>query len=264
MKKLMVCADDFGQDLPISEGILSLALTKRIQATSCLVNGTHWKLATKLPTHTQVGLHFNLTQGHALSGLWKKTYGEQLPSLSKFITELCFGRIRTDCLLDELRTQWQFFCNELGRAPDFVDGHQHVHQYYVVQEVLLDFLTEHAFSGFCRTIMTNSSDILRLQSFPKRLALYLLGGGYFRQALARYKIQTNTSFQGFYPFQRSSHYRDYFRYFLSESLSGGLIMCHPGLISENKEDPLYASRGDEYRYFMSDHYLADLKEFGFE
>ena len=71
MKYFTLCADDFGYSTEVSQGILSLISIERLTATSCMTNMPDWKnSASKLiPYKDQIdiGLHFNLTEGEALS-----------------------------------------------------------------------------------------------------------------------------------------------------------------------------------------------------
>ncbi len=47
LREMILCADDYGQNEPISQGILELALNKRINAISCLVNTPYWQDAQR-------------------------------------------------------------------------------------------------------------------------------------------------------------------------------------------------------------------------
>ena len=69
MKRLILCADDFGQSAAISNGILQLVAAGRLQAVSCLTESPVWPAMARelkaLGTSHQTGLHFNLTHGFA-------------------------------------------------------------------------------------------------------------------------------------------------------------------------------------------------------
>ncbi|KAB2641711.1 MAG: ChbG/HpnK family deacetylase [Verrucomicrobia bacterium] len=73
MKRLTLCADDFGQSVAISKGILQLVAAGRLQAVSCLTESPAWPAMAQqlkaLGTHHQTGLHFNLTHGFAAAPL---------------------------------------------------------------------------------------------------------------------------------------------------------------------------------------------------
>ena len=42
--------------------------------------------------------------------------------------------------LAEIAAQWQRFVTVMGRAPDFIDGHQHVHILPQVRHALIEYL----------------------------------------------------------------------------------------------------------------------------
>lgn len=264
LSKLYICADDYAQSPAISEGILRLAREGRINAISCLSNSPDWPQHAKpLQTLSDVhcGLHFNLTWGEPLSTAWRQQYGTVFFALSELISLVYTGKIHLDVLKAELRAQWLRFEDHRGKAPDFIDGHQHVHQLPIVSQALLAIYEEKQATGFVRCTSNGYRDLFTWQAFPKAQALFLLGGAGFRKRGA--SIPMNTTFAGFYPFNHSKRYRDYFRGFLAQSRTQGLIMCHPGLKTKDEQDPLCSSRPDEYDYLMSESYLQDLREFGF-
>lgn len=264
---LIICADDFAQNAPISEGILELALARRLNAISCMVNEAYWKQAAlsleTVPSEVAVGLHFNFTSGKALSRAWKETYGTYFPSLSQLFGLVYSHRLDKSTVVSELLAQWDYFVSQVGREPDFIDGHQHVHQFGIIRKSLFEVLKLKDFLGFCRTSTNGLNDLYSLNGFPKPMVMLLLGGWALKKNIKQQQIQTNTSFAGFYPFKKSSVYRYYFRKFLAQSKPGGLIMCHPGGPSKDKTDPLYKSRLNEFNYLMSELYWKDLEEYGF-
>jgi len=69
VRRLSVCADDYGQGPSIDRGILALAGQGRITALSCLTTPLRWAEAGLALTDcpAAVGLHFNLTEGEPLS-----------------------------------------------------------------------------------------------------------------------------------------------------------------------------------------------------
>jgi predicted glycoside hydrolase/deacetylase ChbG (UPF0249 family) len=155
--------------------------------------------------------------------------------------------------------------------PDFIDGHQHVHQYKIVRDALFcvhkkvmvhaqhEAETEH-FDAFFRNTSNGYQDLFSLKSFPKRQVLSILGGLKFRKMLIAEQYTTNSSFTGIYNFKYAYKYREYFKRFLVESKNGGIIMCHPGILSQDVTDPLHKFRHHELSYFMSDFYLTDMED----
>lgn len=96
----------------------------------------HW--LTQNPHDTlELGLHLNLTE--ALPGArWTRP-------LNTLIVDAYRGALSAAevaaALAAEVARQLDAFDAMLGRAPDFIDGHQHVHQLPVVRDALLAELT---------------------------------------------------------------------------------------------------------------------------
>jgi len=278
-KTIMLCADDFAQNEAISEGILSLAQLKRINAISCLVNSPYWdELYGELERvkHSSfIGLHLNLTDGQPRSAIWRKLEGEHFTGLPNLLKKAYLRQLNLQAVIAEIQAQLDVFTHTMHVYPDFIDGHQHIHQFPIIRRALFEVHkrqmghvdnaedeTDYT-ASFFRNTYNGWRDLISMTSFPKCQMLALLGGRRFKRALIRYNIPTNTSFAGIYNFRHASHYRDYFRRFLAKTRDGGLIMCHPGLQSQDKHDPLHAFRHHEFNYLMSDVFLSDLEDNSF-
>lgn len=282
-KQIIICADDFAQNEAISEGILLLAKAKRINATSCIVNSNYWnEISTELTAIKQthfLGLHINLTFGQPLSAMWRKYEGETFTGLPRLLKKVYLNQLNWQAVAAEIQAQLDVFTHTMHVYPDFIDGHQHIHQFPIIRRALLaihakqmghvenqdDLVTEEPehMVSFFRNTSNGLRDYMSMTGFPKSQLLTLLGGCRFKRTLIREKIPTNRSFSGSYNFKNAENYRKYFQRFLSKTLDGGLIMCHPGVFSQDKQDPLYRSRHHEFNYFMSDVFLTDLEDNAF-
>jgi hypothetical protein len=255
-KRIILCADDYGQNEPISQAIITLIEKKRLSATSCLTTFPGWlKFAKFLQPYTyiDVGLHFNLTEGdpgHVVSfpQLLKKAYLRQLDK-----------RV----ILAEFNRQLDLFTQGMGRLPDYIDGHQHVHQLPVIRDVLIDIYQQRFRLKKCYIRSAyNPKAFYRFtrDGYIKNSIIQLCGAYRLKKQLIKYKIAHNSSFSGSYNFSHSKNYPAIFPQFLREVRHGGLIMCHPGLQSFTEQDSLAFSRPDEYNYLMSDDFLKDCKK----
>jgi len=257
MKQLILCADDYAQNDEISTGIRMAYAAGRINAVSCLTNMPDWPEAgdalTKMSSNGLFGLHLNFTFGHALSEAWSSAYGESFQSLPRFIFLNYLRLLKPEVIVAECSAQLKAFRQVMGRSPDFIDGHQHVHQLPMMRQALLDLFTAQQLRAFVRVAISNP-----LHASLKALIIACLGGFSLRRVLKHANILMNSSFGGVYCFQKSAYYRQFFKQFLVESAHHGLIMCHPGLSSNDQSDPLYASRYDELQYLMSEDFLSDL------
>ena len=267
-KHITLCADDYAQNTMISEGIVRLAEQGRINATSCMVNSTVWSethhALHSIQSTTYIGLHFNLTHGDALSSIWKKYYGTQLPGMSTLLIKSCLRRMNPAVVAAEIQAQLDAYTHSMNAYPDFIDGHQHVHQLPVIREALFGIYASLSPGVFLRKTSNGWLDLLSADGFPKRHLIALLGGVAFQKHLTRLAIPKNASFSGIYNFKDAENYRHYFQQFLNHSQDDGLIMCHPGNQSDDKSDPLHASRHHELNYFMSDDYLNDMNSYSIQ
>lgn len=274
-KQIIICADDFAQNHEISEGILLLARNKRISAISCMVNGAHWDEDShelnNINFNGYVGLHLNLTFGQPLSSAWRKFEGEKFYSLPVLLKKLYLGQIKRETIEAEIQAQIDVFSNFMHIYPDFIDGHQHVHQYKNVREALFSVhqkvmghteneVDAEYIDAFFRNTSNGYKDLITFSSFPKPQILGALGGIKFRKMLTIKQLPMNSSFTGIYNFKNAYKYRNYFKKFLSKSENGGMIMCHPGNFSKDLSDPLHKFRHYELTYLMSDFFLTDMED----
>ena len=268
VKNLIVCADDYAQNAAISEGILNALTAKRINAVSCLTNMTDWFEAGQVlhatKTSASIGLHLNFTQGQPLSTAWKNKYGIKFKSLIAVISSNYLKYIDRACIEAECLAQLNRFRLVMKRNPDFIDGHQHVHQLPMIRQVLLSIYAKEQLTGWMRVSDYSRVFNKNLVNPLKMLMIAQLGGFALRRLVTQMHIPTHTSFSGIYRFEHAAQYAQLFKKFLSGSEPNGLIMCHPGLLSEDQSDPIRVSRSYELDYFMSDDYLADLEAYGFK
>lgn len=260
-REIYLCADDYGQNEGISRGIEALLQAERINAISCMVNTPTWATrASQLEAYVAscyVGWHVNLTEGVPLSSAWINAYGKAFKSLSWLIA-MCFSKqLDKQVVASELNQQLDAFTAKTGRFPEFIDGHQHVHQFPIIRECLMAKQHVHTSLRF-----RNTSPDKKIGRFfdglPKKQIISCLGGARLNQMLSEKQAMLNTSFSGVYNFKHAKNYREHFIQFLKNTTSHGLIMCHPGHDVNDKTDPLYLSRCHEFDYLMSDMYLDDM------
>jgi predicted glycoside hydrolase/deacetylase ChbG (UPF0249 family) len=260
MKRIILCADDYGQNSAISQAIVELLREKRLSATSCLVTSSFWveqaKWLEALKNKADIGLHFNLTQGKPLSS--------QLPaffSLKDLIIKSHLGQIKAGVIAAELRAQIDQFTKAFGQLPDFIDGHQHVHQFPIVRDAVFEVYEERLRgNGSYIRCTYDSRQLLRFRdvAYVKQLIIQLCGGIKFKEEAIKRKIPHNDSFSGIYDFARSIEYTQLFPRFLNQAQDGGIVMCHPGLLSGDENELLATARHNEYLYFFSNKFREDI------
>ena len=255
-RRIVLCADDYGQDEAVSAGIAALAGLGRISATSCMASSNYWPQAAPLIKgfrgRIDVGLHFTLGIDPALEG-------GAYAGLGALVVAAYLRRLKRERIEETLERQLDRFEQAIGSPPDFIDGHQHVHQLPVVRDALLAVyerrLRRHA------PYIRSAATIARRPSPVKSLIVRGLGASTLARRMDALGIPHNREFAGVYRFG-AGDYRQLMRGWLAAAHDGSLIMCHPGRDSaRNPRDPIGASRDREYRYFAGDDFAADLREY---
>lgn len=268
MKNITLCADDYGQNTAISQAIIALLQGKKLSATSCMTTAPQWLAQamwlTRVKDQADIGVHFNLTQGQPLSSLFIAAQGAFFPSLLTLLRKSYLRQLDKTAILAELHAQLDQFIAGVGRMPDFIDGHQHVHQFPVIRDLFLTLYNERLRQHACYVRCVNDPIAwlrMNADAYIKRSVIQLCGANIFKQQLVRHKIPHNYSFSGIYDFAHVNHYPKLFPRFLQQSLDGGLIMCHPGLAgSSQTEDEIGESRAKEYHYFQSEQFIAACQQ----
>jgi predicted glycoside hydrolase/deacetylase ChbG (UPF0249 family) len=265
MKRIVLCADDYGQGLAISRGILDLVERGRLSAVSCLVTGADWPqhAAWLAPFHGKIdiGLHVNLTEGKPLSAAYQAAHGSHFLSLTTLLRKTFLRQINRQAIVAECHAQLDRFERVMGRLPDFIDGHQHVHQFPVIRDALIEVYAVRLKGRQPYVRLVNHRTGL---ANIKKMIIYLSGTRMLGKLLRQHQIPHNTSFSGIYSFKLAKNYPHYFQSFITEIGDRGIIMCHPGRQSDLGEDEIAEERYLEYRYFGSDQFLQDCRRNGVE
>jgi predicted glycoside hydrolase/deacetylase ChbG (UPF0249 family) len=183
---------------------------------------------------------------------FRPTDGGMFPALSRLIRAGLLRRLDPEIIHAELIVQLAAFKELFGRAPDFVDGHQHAQLFPQVREAFLMAVKEAAPGAWVRQGGRNQPLAERLGS-PKALFLDVLSAQ-FRRRAARADIAFNPGFAGAYDFSRQPDFGALMRQFLDRLPEGGLVMCHPGFVDEIlvSLDPLTFQREHEHAFLASD------------
>lgn len=249
MKGLILCADDYSQSASINRAILTLVAMGHIHAVSCLTKSFSWhKDARDLAVAgaPQVGLHFNLTL----------PLGIPERKVSTLMAASLAGALDKRWINREFESQWREFVRHFGRPPDFVDGHQHVHVFPIIRETIIENLANRDARCWVRTL----NPLPGLPSGPiKQRLLQQLGKPLWKR-LHDTNIPTNHHFAGFRSYHKPGQFRQQFRKWFGGHQDGTVIMCHPGMTSTDRSDPIRESRLEEFLYLTSDRFGSDCAE----
>ena len=266
MKRLTLCADDFGQSAAISNGILQLVAAGRLQAVSCMTEAPAWPAMAHrlkaLGSSHQTGLHFNLTHGFADSAQQSEPRSagcsrraqHGLPAPAQAVGPLMLRALlhRLDPAAVRRRFVHQRLAFEAhyGQPPAFVDGHQHVHAFPLIRRIVIEETRQRNPAAWLR--VPHASGLL-----PKVLALRALTAGLAASARSA-GLASNVRFAGFRPFRADFDFAGFFRRILHTAGDSTLVMCHPGLAAADPADPIAHCRQAELDYLLSDQFAADL------
>jgi chitin disaccharide deacetylase len=275
MRRIWLCADDYGISPAVDMAIRDLVVRGRLNATSVLVAAPscHRSEAVALDAlnsaapRVAIGLHVALTAPfRPLScGFTPLKAGAFMP-LAATVRHAIFRRFHDAALAAEIASQVQNFIELFGRAPDFFDGHQHVHLLPQIRGAVLSAARKTAPNAWLRQCG-------RARALPGRLIMSLadrkgllldLASRSFRRRAAALGMRTNPAFAGTYAFTDNADFATLFRRFLDGLPDGAVVMCHPGFVDAELQrlDPLTTLREREYAFLASDGFPAVLAAHG--
>lgn len=252
---IVFCADDFGMSPAINQGIIALARAGRLSATSCMSKGAAFKadfpVLAGLPI--QKGLHLNLTEALEAGQFWQP--------LARLIRQCYIGGLDRQRVQREIDEQLDAFESALGAPPDYVDGHQHVHQFPVVRDCLIATLTQRYGARLPWLRSTYAPRRVRALAPGLRLkarVIEALGAQAFLRNARQAGFASNGHLLGAYDFSGGAQgYAALLEVWLSAAVPGDVLMCHPAE-GIDATDPLGVQRNAEFTVLASEAFCALL------
>jgi predicted glycoside hydrolase/deacetylase ChbG (UPF0249 family) len=260
MLRFVLCADDFALSAGVSEAILRLLGQARLSAAGAMTNRANWRESAahlkELAASADLGVHLNLTCGASLGLMSRFAPSGELPSLGAVLRGALSGHLPLPEIAEEFRRQVDAFARAMGREPDFLDGHQHVHAFPGIREAL--FAAVDALGLTRRIYIRDPADgfgaiASRRLGAAKALLIAGLAKG-FAGRLAAIGISANIGFAGIGPFDPRRDYAADFARFLRAPGRRHLVMCHPGFVDPEllEADSVAATRPKEYEFLSGD------------
>lgn len=250
-RRWVCCADDFALDPGTVSGICALIERGRVTATSVLVDAPQWPAAARdLPAGADVGLHLNFTEsfGHGAARVWP---------LAELVARCRLGAIDRRALRAGIERQLDAFEDARGCAPDYVDGHQHVHQFAGIRDELLAALSKRY--GAAAPWLRSTRPPPGLRDLKSRV-IAALGDRALRRQAAAAGVRTSAWLAGAYGFGGDSFaYLERLRGWLQAGPDGTVLMCHPAA-EQAAGDPIGAARRREYDVLSGDAFGALLAQ----
>jgi len=231
-----------------------------------MTGGADWRRAAaelkSFSNQADLGLHLTLTDHQALGPLPRLAPDRRLPPLATLLPLALRGALDRQELCAEIERQLAAFEDALGRPPDFVDGHHHVHHFPVISQALVDVLCRR-YPGrlpYVRVCWDRPSAILRRNIAVGKTAFLAALAWRLRQRLVAAGIPANDTFRGIHAFTPQPPVRILFQRFLDRPDSRTLIACHPGQVDEvlRAADTLLEPRTWEAAYLGSAAFEEDL------
>lgn len=229
LRRLILCSDDFAFSRAVSETIAGLARDGKLNAIGCMTLMPGWPddsaLLRDLPGHVEIGLHLTLTEERPLTTMPDHAPGGIMPTINALTRSAARATAPLDELTREVAAQFDAFVAAMGRAPDFVDGHQHSHVLPGIRDIVLRETARRAPQAWLRDCTDSLSAMLARPFLGKAIGSAYHSRG-FRKDAARLGLRTNDSFAGHYDFARD--YAELFPRLLRKPGRRHLVMCHPG------------------------------------
>jgi predicted glycoside hydrolase/deacetylase ChbG (UPF0249 family) len=268
MRRIWLCADDYGISAGVNLAIRDLVVRGRLNATSVLVVAAacHRSEALALDAlnsiapRVAIGLHVALTAPfRPLSGEFRAPVFEPLGAT---VRHAFLRRFDASSLVAEMEAQLDKFHALFGRAPDYIDGHHHVHLLPQVRDAVLAVTRERAPNAWIRQCGRGVPLIRKVADY-KGFFLDLMSRDFQRRAGAA-GLRTNPAFAGTYEFNDDADFAALFPRFLERLPEGSVVMCHPGFVDAELQrlDPLTTLREREYAFLAGDGFPGVLAAHG--
>jgi chitin disaccharide deacetylase len=266
-RRIWLCADDYGLSPGVNRGIRDLIARGRLNATSVMVVGPaigRDEIASLLDaaakaTRCAIGLHVTLTAPfRPLTMYFRPVNGGLFPPFPRLMVAGLARRLDPEIIQSEVAVQLAAFADMFGRAPDFVDGHQHVQVYPQVRDAFLAAVKDAAPQAWVR----QSGRLRPAWQFRQSKALVLdLLSAQFRRRAAQAELTVNPGFAGAYDFSRQPDFGALMPEFLDGLPEHGVIMCHPGFVDEVllDLDPFTVQREHEHAFLSGDRFPELLR-----
>ncbi len=271
LRRIWLCADDYGLAPGVNAAIRDLVLRSRLNATSVMVAAPGFSRAEAVSLsilnaggrRVAIGLHLTLTAPfRPLAKDFAPLADGAFLTLERMMREAFLRRLDVERMGAEVRAQLAAFVAAFGRVPDFIDGHRHVHLLPRVAPAVLAAAREIAPDAWVRQCGQPGA-WRRAWTDPKGLVVDLLSRGMRRRA-DKLGVATNPAFAGTYTYADDADFAALFPRFLAATSEGGLIMCHPGTVDAELErlDPLTGLREREYAFLRADEFPQLLRQHG--
>jgi chitin disaccharide deacetylase len=222
VKSVIINADDYAMDEGVDAAVLTLARQGVVTATSAMVLSPRWPDAGRRLADVPVsrGLHLDLTSPFAEAG-----HAGLARPLARLMAAAYGGQLDRSAVRRAIDGQLDRFEAVTHAPPDFVDGHQHVHQLPGIRAELIAALRDR-FGQASRAIALRVCAARRWRGL-KAFIIEHTGACAFAALAGARAHPMNSDFAGVYGFSPRADLAGLWRGWLA-GLQGErpLVMCH--------------------------------------
>lgn len=258
MKPIILSADDFAQSSSIDDAIIMLIQQGRLSATSCMTLSPLWQQAAKLlnpgiQAKADLGLHLDFTQYASPARL----------NLGMLILRALTRTLSAVKIRQTIIMQLDAFESALGHAPDYIDGHQHVHQLPQIRTILVEVLLARYKSNLPWIRIANTP----LRDGLKGRIISWLGAKALTRLAHKHGFRYSAQLLGVYDFTGTEaeylrRLSEWFHYAKTSPYIPAL-MCHPAIdngTGPDSHDVIHTARLREYQIFSGAAFGSLLKQ----
>jgi len=267
VRRLWLIADDYGLSPGVSRGILDLLERGRLSGTGCMTLFAEWQdeaaALRDVPPEAAIGLHLTLTDQIACSGASALAPHGRLPSLGRLALLTSMNSRAAQAVHVELNAQYARFVDAIGRTPDFLDGHQHVHFLPVVRRWISNLAkqTENGPAPFVRgaPVLGHAPPAV----MTKVAVVRGMARGFDRFVSAQ-GLDIAGPLSGFYDWKDGTAFAAAIARAAGTLPDNALFMCHPGHVDDilKSRDSLQNPRFVELQYLQSEEFSGLLRKNG--
>ena len=274
-KQVVLCADDYALNAPVSQGIVALAQMGRLSATSVMSLSPRWAEDARALREARASLGMSLDVGLHLD--WTSSFAIQAghgSSLGVVMSRALLGLYKVQSLQDEMHRQLDAFEQHWQAPPDHIDGHQHIQQFNGFRDALAEVLLRRYGANKTSQIKRPWLRISQVaQAGLKAKIISTMGAANLHAWAAQKNWPVVSPLSGAYGFDGNAQdYAQRMRGWLSalpaKSVTreknetteiAGLIMCHPAA-SAQADDAIGPARASEFAYLASDDFVKHLHD----
>jgi predicted glycoside hydrolase/deacetylase ChbG (UPF0249 family) len=254
IKEVVLCADDYALNAPVSQGIVALVVLGRLSATSVMSLSPRWAedavALRDVRERLDVGLHLDWTSSFAIEA----GHGS---GLGQVMARAALRLYNQKNIEDEIERQLDAFEAHWQAAPDHVDGHQHVQQFAVFRHALAEVLVRRYGHAAQRPWLRVSQVA---QPGLKAKVISAMGAQGLQQWAQANEWPCVGPLLGAYGFDGTlDDYARDMQGWLADVPQDktALIMCHPA-VSAQADDEIGAARKREFAYLAGHDFVQHM------